>query len=428
MLGVPGATPDATASARPPVRTEMVLEAAAPARGAGRRWIAALVGAVVVVAAVGVGAFMMRRGGPPPVQVRITGQTGSESLEFDVAGAAAGAKIRFGGQEKPLEAGRARFALAADSLRVGDNTVLVDVVEPDGEAQPARITLGLDYRLVVDTSPLAAGKPSVDVIVTARPASQVLLDGTKLDLDAQGRGVRTDTIDIAAASAAGSYEHVVRYRIQPPAGEAHVGEQRTRIALTSLHIDRPGDALVTDRDAVEIAGAVSKDTTVAIDGTPVPVQEGRFLHRYLMLEPGDYQPRIVASEPGKVPVTRTVTVKRVADLVEAAKTFDPQAGLTYAKIAPNPFVYRGRRLEIEGRVYNVSVQGGHSVLQVFARECPGGQHCSLWITYPAATELTAGDWVRVLGTVEGEQQFRAESNEVVRVPKIDAVYLLPAQP
>jgi hypothetical protein len=255
-----------------------------------------------------------------------------------------------------------------------------------------------------------------------------LLDGTKLDLDGQGRGVRTDAIDVAAASAAGSYEHLVRYRIQPPAGEAQVGEQKTRIALTSLHIDRPGDALVTDRDAVEIAGAVSKDTTVAIDGAPVSVQEGRFLHRYVMLEPGDYEPRIVATERGKVPVTRMLKVKRVADLAEAAKAFNAQPGLTYAKIAPNPFVYRGRRVELEGKVYNVSVQGGRSVLQVFARECPGGQRCSLWVTYPAATEFVTGDWVRVLGTVEGEQQFRAESNEVVRVPKIDAVYLLPAQP
>lgn len=427
MLGVPQAGADVAASPRIGVQTEMLTMGDAPARPPARTF--AIAGAVVVLALLAGGAWLwMRPAGPPPVQVRITGEPGAESLEFDVAGVAAGSRIRFGGQEKPLEAGRARFALASDSLRVGDNTVLVDVVDPDGEAHPARITLGLDYRLVVDISPLEAGKPSVDVVVTARPGSTVMLDGTKLDLDGQGRGVRTDEIDIAAASAAGSYEHVVRYRIEPPAGEAHVGEQKLRLSITSLHIDRPGESLITDKDAVEIAGAVTKETTVAIDGTPVTVQEGRFLHRYLMLEPGDYTPKIVATERGKVPVTRTLRVKRVADLAEAAKAFDPQPGLTYAKIAPNPFVYRGRRVEIEGRVYNVSVQGGRSVLQIFARECPGGQHCSLWVTYPAATDLTAGNWVRVLGTIEGEQQFRAESDTVVRVPKIDAVYLLPAEP
>jgi len=74
----------------------------------------------------------------------------------------------------------------------------------------------------------------------------------------------------------------------------------------------------------------------------------------------------------------------------------------------------------EGRVYNVSVQGGQSVIQILVRECPKGTRCSLWVTYPADTDATNNSWVRVLGTVQGQQQFRSENERIVTVPKVSA--------
>jgi hypothetical protein len=62
------------------------------------------------------------------------------------------------------------------------------------------------------------------------------------------------------------------------------------------------------------------------------------------------------------------------------------------------------------------------------RACPHGERCPLWVSYPAATELTVDSWVRVLGVVQGEQQFRSETEEVKSVPKVEAVFLLPAKP
>ena len=47
-----------------------------------------------------------------------------ESLLFEVPRAPEGSKLRFGGQEQTLQAGKATFPLAADSLRVGDKVVL----------------------------------------------------------------------------------------------------------------------------------------------------------------------------------------------------------------------------------------------------------------------------------------------------------------
>jgi hypothetical protein len=47
---------------------------------------------------------------------------------------------------------------------------------------------------------------------------------------------------------------------------------------------------------------------------------------------------------------------------------------------------------------------------------------------PQGNDVSVDSWVRVLGTVDGEQQFRSEKNEIVTVPKIVAHFVLPAKP
>jgi hypothetical protein len=158
------------------------------------------------------------------------------------------------------------------------------------------------------------------------------------------------------------------------------------------------------------------------------VNEGRFLHAYPVPALGDATPRIVARAPDRAPATRTITIHRVADLAAEAAGFEFDRALTYARIAQSPAVYQGQRVALEGRVYNVDVQGGRSVLQMLVRDCPAGQRCPLWVTYPAATDVTVESWVRVLGSVAGEQQFRSESGQVRTVPRVDATYVLPARP
>lgn len=379
----------------------------------------------VLVGAAGLAYFAFRPAGPE-VRVRVVASAEGEAMLFEVPGVSGGAKIRFGGQEKPVAAGRVSFGLAPDSLSVGQNAVLYDLVQPSGEVASGRIALAVDYRVTLDTAPLRAGKAAVDVVVAALPGSKVWLDGQPVLLDAQGRALRSDPLKLDGATE--RIEHIVRYRVQPPSNEASVGELRTTIAVTGLQIDRPGALVVTDHDAVEIAGAVGKDTQVSIDGTPIEVHGGRFLYRFPLPAVGEYQPAVSAVSEGKAPRVVHLVVRRVADLTEAAAGFDADRSLTYAKLVQNPAIYRGQRVAFDGRVYNVNVEGGRSALQMLVRECPKGQRCPLWVSYAAATDLTIDSWVRVLGTVEGEQQFRAEDDQVKSVPKLEALFLLPAKP
>lgn len=411
----------------PRARRMAQIDAELPSRGSSGNaagWIAGTL--IVLLIAGGVAAYALWDEGPR-VQAEVVREQGHEWLRLEVPGAQTGTKVRFGGQEKPLEAGRAKFELASDSLSVGDNLVSYDVVAADGEVHSGSLTLDVPYRIRTDLSALNGPEPAVDVVVTARPGTRVTLDGQPLQLDAQGRAVQSIPLEPSAASR-GSIERTVRYRIEPPTGEPVVDELRIRLPLTSMQIDRPGLDVVTDQSRVEIAGAVGPSTQVKVEGERVEVQDGRFVHRYPLPEPGDYELQVVARAPGKAPYVQTLKIRRVRDLREAARDFQADADLRYARLAQNPALYRGRKVAFEGRVYNVDVQGGRSVLQLLARDCPEAQRCPLWVEHSAATDATVNTWLRVLGTVAGEQQFRSEAENVVTVPKIEARYLLTIEP
>jgi hypothetical protein len=401
------------------------FEPAPPVRSRAPLLIAALV--LMALAAMVYVRLGARRNGVE-VSARIVTSDSGESLVFDAPRAPTGSRLRFGGQEQPLALGRASFALAADSLRVGDNIVLADVVAPSGETTSARITLAVSFRIAVDTAGLRAESPSLAVVVTAVPGTRITLEGQPLALDAQGHGSQNFPIDVVHELKGGMIDHVVHYRIQPPTGDAVVDQLHTQIPVAVLQIDRPGRDVITDRDSLEIAGAVGRDTQVVIDGAPVPVKEQRFVSRLSLPKSGDYAPRIVASAAGKAPFGVTLNIKRVHDLQQAAKEFVPTAGLNYSKVAANPEQYRGAQVSFEGRVYASDSRAGSGVIQMLVRPCPSTQRCSLWVVDPQAGEVAVDRWVRVLGVVDGIQQFRSEKNVIVSVPKVVARFVLPLHP
>jgi hypothetical protein len=191
-----------------------------------------------------------------------------------------------------------------------------------------------------------------------------------------------------------------------------------------MQIDRPGPEVITDQKVLEIAGAVEPGAAVDIDGANVEVNDGRFLYRLQLPEPTTRRLTVVARAKGKAPRVAEISVQRVADLALAAASFTPDPSLTYARIAQKPVIYRGQKAAFDGRVYNVEVDGGKSVLQMLVLDCPGQSRCPLWVEYPQATEATIDSWVRVLGVIAGEQQFRSKQGQVQTVPSMHAQYVL----
>ncbi len=388
-------------------------------------YVVLALGLVITLIGGGALAWALMDGGSG-LHVSVTHGEEGEQLEIEVPGAEPGTRVRFHGEERALEAGIARFELSADDLRLGDNELAVDVVGPDGDVDSHTVSLALEMRIRADVGALSAVPPAIDVIVEAPPGSQVQLDGEALELDERGRGQRRYPIDGTEASAEGMVEHLVRYVVHPPEGETAQGELRTRIPLTTLQLDRPGAQVVTDQASVEVAGAVAPGTTVTVGGADVAVQMGRFVHTHAIEGLGESTLEVIARAPGRAPNVSRIAIRRVEDLEAEAASFAHNAELTYARIAQNPTTYRGQRVRFEGLVYNVEVSRGRSVLQILAEDCPAGERCPLWITYPAATDAENRSRVVVLGTVAGEQQFRSQSGQIRTVPRVDATFVLPA--
>jgi hypothetical protein len=365
------------------------------------------------------------RGARSSVRARASRSAGQLSLVVDVSNPPEGARVRFGEEERPLEGGRAVFALADDRLAVGDNRLELGVVTSGGEVEREVVEVPLAYRLSPDFAGLDQEPPRLRIRVEARPGTSVTIAGAEVALDAGGRGARE--LAVEGRPDDHSLVQTVAYRIQPPGGAVEEGEVRARIPVATLAIDRPGRSLVTDHAEVAVEGAAHPTATVTVDGAVVPVVAGHFKHRVAFDELGERTIEVIAREPGALRERVRLTVRRVADLVAEADAYPVDPSLTYEAIAADPAGHRGARVGFEGLVYNVEVHRGHSMLQVLASRCPEGRRCPLWVTYPAATDAELDRWVRVLGEVDGEQHFRTvgDRDQVMTVPRIRAVYVLP---
>lgn len=402
-----------------------------PRRRVNAVLVAVLVlGTLLVVGAIGA-FFFFNRGPGRTVEVTPThSEERGEVLRVSVAGLPAGSRARFGSAEEPFSGTTAELPLAADTLHVGDNPLAIDIVLPDGSVETHQVTLTLNYRVRADLGALSGTPPAIVVVVEALAGATATLDGQPLTFDGTGRATRSYPLEGMTASAEGVVEHIAHYVITTPGAPMPVqGSLTTRVPLTTMHLDRPGEETVTDRAEVEIAGAVQAGATLTIDGAPVTVlPEGRFLHRYPLPAVGEFSPRIVAVAPSRAPVVRTLHIRRVADLAREAAGFTYDRTLTYARLVTAPTTFVGQRVMYEGRVYNVDVHDGRGVLQMLVRDCPSGSRCPIWVNYSAAIDVTVESWVRVLGVVEGEQQFRSTNGEVRTVPSVTATFVVPARP
>jgi hypothetical protein len=344
--------------------------------------------------------------------------------------------VRFAGQDRALEEGRAVFPLGDRPLVLGPNRLTFTLVLPDGTTERAAVDLEVAYRVFADLGGIDEDPPRLRIRALAQPGTAVEIGGEPIRLDANGQGHRDFVVGggaegRGAAAPTEREDHsvvqTVRYRVVPAGGTVEEGEVRARIPLATLALDRPGSSLVTDRSEVAVEGAAHPTATVTIDGTVVPVVDGHFKHMVGLADLGEHVIEVVAREPGAVPDRARISVRRVADLAAEARAYPVDEALTYATVAADPAAHRGRHVGFEGLVYNVEVHRGHSMLQVLVSRCGESRRCPLWVTYPAVTDIQLNNWVRVLGEVDGEQHFRTvgDPSQVMTVPRVRAVYVLP---
>ena len=397
-----------------------------------RGWLLALLalGVLLVASVIAAGLYYRMTRNRVEVAAVVAANASGEVLGVDVARAPAGAHVHFGTIDQPLTGTHVDFPLAADALHVGDNVVAIDVVFPDGSTESHSVTLTVEYRVRADLTTLSATPPAITVVVDALPTSTVVLDATPLALDAAGHGVRAYPIAAMTPDATGTLSLTAHYTITPPApATPATGTLSSRVPTTVLRMERPADQAVTDRSTVDLSGVTQPGATVTVDGAAATVSaDGHFSFSAPLASVGTHELHVAATMTGRAPASALIHVERVADLARAANAYTIDRTLTYARLAAAPGTFQGQHVAIEGRVYNVDLQDGHGVLQMLARDCPAGQRCPLWVTHSAVTDITVESWVRVIGSVAGEQQFMSQSGEVRTVPRVDAAFVLPSHP
>lgn len=384
-------------------------------------WVGILIGLGLLVG-IGAGGAWWMFGRGIELRAAIANSPEGEVLQVDVPGMAEGTKVRFQGREAVLEAGRATFVLAANDLQLGDNTLTVDVVSPDGSVEQGSVVLSVTYRVRADLNSLQSEPPTLRILVDAKPGSTVTIDERNVELDGTGHGFVDLPIDPQAE--ANVYERSISYHVVVD-GEAATGTVETQVPFATLQVDRPGAVTVTDEARVELAGAAHPEATVTLEGTALQTTEGRFVSHLDLAEVGEKEFTLVARRPGRAPRARVLRVQRVEDLEAHAANFPVDESLTYARITQNPESYAGQSAAFVGRVYNVDVHQGKTVLQIVVRDCPRGQRCPMWVTFEGASSAENNSWVRVVGHIAGEQQFRSPNGQVLTVPRIDAMFVLP---
>jgi hypothetical protein len=402
-------------------------------RGAPTGLVIALMvlGGLALAAAIVVGVMVVGKGDASArLAVTVARSPGEDQalLDLTLMPFTPGAEIELLGQKKLVEAGRVRFELPMQSLAVGPNDIPVTIREHDGSAVE-HVRVVLRYRVRPDLSGLTASAPSYALLFEVVPGARVEVDGTALAPDPQGKLLHT--VPLAQALASGP-SHTVEFRVVAGDGAPEVGRVTTTLPVSALTVDRPADGAVVEADSIECAGAADAGATLTINGQVVALTGDRFLHRVALPERKDYTLEIVASALGKAPTTLHRAIRRVASLQAEIDAFAATVdrALVYARISTNPTIYRGQHARFTGKVFNARTEAGVTTLQILlhSRDCPEGMRCSLWALYRGETDARIGDWVDVLGALDGEQSYQTTRGERLTVPKIDARFVVKRAP
>jgi hypothetical protein len=390
-------------------------------------WMVLGASLILGLAAAAVWVFVIQgHGTPADVAVARSPDGASAILDVRLVPFVPGTKVRLGAREVEAALGIARFVVPLSELHVGVNDLVATVLVPgvDPETQPLRVFLS--YRARADLAGLAAAPARYDVVFDLPPGARV---ETATGAFPAGQGGRA-TIPIPIASIEGALDaeghHRLDFRVVGADQTAETGSLVTVLPVTRLMLDRPGAEAVTDAAQIECAGMTDTGATVEVAGVAVPSAEGRFSTRVPLATVGSNTITVRAVAPGKAPRTKTVTVRRVASLRAETQAFQREVDphLTWSEAAAHPEENRGRSVSYLGKVFNLRTEEGVTAIQALVHDCPSGQRCSLWVVYRGMTDAQSGDWVRILGVLDGEQTYVTSRGEQLTVPRVEGRFVI----
>lgn len=388
--------------------------------------VAGVVGAVVVVA--GVVAVVMWKAAPPVLVQPKLGPQGDDELHLTCESCPDATTVKVGAATATFANHEADVKLASP-LKTGDNPLDLALDRPGvGRDEVVHAVVPISFRVKTDISTLASDAPAITVHVEAAPGSSVSIDGTVVQLDAEGKGVHA--VDVTAelsgpADEGKQLEKKISYDVTSRDAQSkltsHQGTVTAIAPIPPLRVDAPSSHAVVESGSFFVAGrTVPKGATVTANGKVLPVGDNGFFGDTFTTNDSSTKIIVRATVANMAPRLVELDVRKVDSLANEAKTFAAHASLGYDEMAANVDANVGKEIVVTGNVLESRVQNHQTVIVLDDKNGCAHGPCVTRVTHGAELALHPGDPIRVFGRVAGS----AKDKQGKSVPEVEADFVL----
>jgi hypothetical protein len=211
-------------------------------------------------------------------------------------------------------------------------------------------------------------------------------------------------------------------------GEVEEGTLEWTIPTVPLTIHRPADGATVVDDYVYCSGVTEPGTQVRVNGQEVEVLEDNvFTVKVPLSELGEHKIVVDAFNPKRGPRQKVVEVVRVESLDEeiAAYREELEEGLGWEELARDPEAFKGKKIELHGRIISFKTVEGVSAFQLLVDEgCPPEARCQVKVDFRGETNAGRDSWVTVLGEVTGQYTIETSDEKKFDVPALEAAFVV----
>lgn len=391
----------------------------------------AMVGAAALFTAAIVALLLYRSRGTITAELAAA-PDGRETLSLACAGCTDESKVRLSGREASFHGTRASLALA-ESLRVGDNRVTVELERRPGRSEQVELHVPVDFRVRADTASLTQVPPRVTVRVEAVAHSAVVVDGKPLVLAPAAAGTETGAAELDVSRQVtgmsptfATLEREVPYVVTPPNGTPTSGQVKVRVGVTPLVVQAPGSSIVIETATFVLAGHTAKDASVSVESRPITVDgAGAFAQMMSVSSLGETTIIVRADAKDQAPRLVPVKVRRVQSLAAEAAAARTRAATAYAAIEKASDAQRGLAVALDGSVVESRADSFTTVLLIDVKSGCTAPPCLARVTSGEKLVLKEGSNVSVFGAVAGSVDGPRPGS---RIPAIAADFVLKGRP
>ncbi len=360
----------------------------------------AIVGAAMLLVMAVVAFFMLRGHGSVTARASLDAK-GNEMLELSCTECPDGTKTWIDTDPVAFQAGKATLPLQAP-LKVGENPIVLVLERPGRSREEIALSLPIEFRVRGSTEELAQDTPKVSVLAS-------VLSGTKLEVDgkpvaADPRGVVRFDYEVAseltgAEASVKTLERIVPYKAVSASGASQSGQVEIRIGVTPLIVDAPGASIIVGDKEIVIAGRTAPGSVLKLGAQTISLDpEGRFVSKQ-SLAAGENLFTVRATLKDHAPRLVKVGVRRSDNLERDAALARSMAQTSYAEVLRAGDAAIGRRLALEGQLFDVRHDGYTSVLLVDVKKGCKKAYCLSKVIYGVGTSLEKGREIKAFGKV-----------------------------